>query len=148
GSSYRGVAGIFPEQLANQELSWETTSQFNIGLDAALLNNRLTTSLNYYYKYTKDGLLTEVLPGTTGFSSFTNNAVEISNKGFELSISSLNVNSDVFSWNTSFNIARNINNIEKLETPQNYGSRNLIQFKEGHPMYSFWVYNKFLVDPH
>lgn len=147
GSSYRGIAGIFPEQLANQELSWETTSQFNIGLDAALLSNRLTTSLNYYYKYTKDGLLTEVLPGTTGFSSFTNNAVEISNKGFELSISSLNINSDIFSWNTSFNIARNINNIEKLETSQNYGSRELIQFREGHPMYSFWVYNQLYVDP-
>ncbi|NGM66244.1 SusC/RagA family TonB-linked outer membrane protein [Sphingobacterium sp. SGR-19] len=147
GSSYRGVAGIAPEQLANQELSWETTSQFNVGLDAALLNNRLTTSLNYYYKYTKDGLLTVVLPGTTGFSDFTNNAVEISNKGFELSISSVNINSDVFSWNTSLNIARNINNIEKLETPQNYGSRNLIQFKEGHPMYSFWVYNQLYVDP-
>lgn len=147
GASYRGVAGIFPEQLANQNLSWETTSQFNLGLDAALLNNRLTGTINYYYKYTKDGLLTEVLPGTTGFGSFTNNAVEISNKGFELSISSVNIKKAFFSWNTSFNIARNSNKIEKLETPQNYGSRDLIQFKEGFPMYSFWVYNQLYVDP-
>lgn len=147
GSSYRGIAGIVPEQLANRELSWETTSQFNVGLDAALLRNRLTTSFNYYYKYTKDGLLTEILPGTTGFSSFTNNAVEISNRGLELSISSVNINNDAFSWNTSFNISRNINKIEKLATPQSYGSRNLIQFKEGHPMYSFWVYNQLYVDP-
>ncbi|MBE8719443.1 SusC/RagA family TonB-linked outer membrane protein [Sphingobacterium pedocola] len=147
GTSYQGVAGIVPEQLANQQLSWETTSQFNIGLDAEVLNHRLTTSLSYYHKYTKDGLLTEVLPGTTGFSSFTNNAVEISNKGFELSINSVNLQRKFFSWNTSFNIARNVNNIEKLATPQNYGSRNLIQFKEGHPMYSFWVYNQLYVDP-
>lgn len=147
GSSYRGVAGVFPQQLANQQLSWETTSQFNIGLDAALLNNRLTAALNYYYKYTKDGLLTEVLPGTTGFGSFTNNAVEISNKGFELSVSSLNIRNDVFSWSTAFNIARNINKIEKLATPQNYGSRDLIQFREGYPMYSFWLYKQLYVDP-
>lgn len=147
GTSYQGVAGIVPEQLANQKLSWETTSQFNLGLDAALFNNRLSTSLGYYYKYTKDGLLTEVLPGTTGFSSFTNNAVEISNKGFEFSINSTNIQKADFTWSTSFNIARNINKVEKLETPQNYGSRNLIQFKEGHPMYSFWVYNQLYVDP-
>ena len=147
GNSYRGVAGIAPEQLANQQLSWETTAQYNLGLDAALFNNRITASLNYYYKYTKDGLLTEVLPGTTGFSSFSNNAVEISNKGFEFSISSVNIDHDDFTWNTSFNIAQNRNNIEKLERPQSYGSRNLIQFKEGHPMYSFWVYNQLYVDP-
>ncbi len=147
GTSYQGVAGIVPEQLANQQLSWETTSQFNIGLDAIVLNSRLSTTFDYYYKYTRDGLLTEVLPGTTGFSDFTNNAVEVSNKGFEVAINSININSAHFKWSTSLNVARNINTIEKLATPQNYGSRNLIQFKEGYPMYSFWVYNQLYVDP-
>ncbi|WP_437917910.1 SusC/RagA family TonB-linked outer membrane protein [Sphingobacterium sp. LRF_L2] len=147
GTSYQGVAGIVPEQLANQQLSWESTSQFNIGLDATVLNQRISTAINYYYKYTKDGLLTETLPATTGFNNYTNNAVEISNRGFEFSISSENIRNEFFSWNSSFNIARNINKIEKLETPQNYGSRNLIQFKEGSPMYSFWVYNQLYVDP-
>ncbi|MCL7987296.1 TonB-dependent receptor [Sphingobacterium sp. lm-10] len=147
GTAYQGVAGISPEQLANQRLSWETTSQFNIGLDATLWRGRLTAAANYYYKYTRDGLLTEVLPGTTGFDSYTNNAVEISNRGVEFSVSSINISKPQFQWSTNFNIARNINNIEKLETPQNYGSRNLIQFREGYPMYSFWVYNQLYVDP-
>lgn len=147
GTSYAGVAGIVPEQLANQELSWEKTSQFNIGLDAELFHNRLSTSISYYYKYTKDGLLTEILPATTGFNSFTNNGVEISNKGFEFSINSVNIQKEFFTWSTSFNIARNNNKIEKLKTPQSYGSRDLIQFKEGNPMYSFWVYNQLYVDP-
>jgi len=146
-ASYQNVAGITPERLANEQLSWEKTNQFNIGVDASLVNNQISFSLNYYSKYTKDGLLTKVLPSTTGFQSYTDNAVEISNKGFELSVNSQNIKSPSFSWATSFNIARNINNIEKLENPMNFGSRDLILFKQGNPMYSFWVYNQLYVDP-
>ncbi|MFD2598742.1 SusC/RagA family TonB-linked outer membrane protein [Sphingobacterium corticis] len=147
GTSYQGVAGISPEQLANRQLSWETTSQFNIGVDGTFLKGSISASANYYHKYTRDGLLTEILPGTTGFNDYINNAVEISNRGFEFSISSVNFNRADFNWTTQFNVSRNINKIEKLETPQNYGSRNLIQFREGYPMYSFWVYNQLHVDP-
>src|SRR5690606_28697978 len=146
-ASYQNVAGITPERLANEQLSWEKTNQFNIGVDASLVNNQISFSLNYYSKYTKDGLLTKVLPSTTGFQSYTDNAVEISNKGFELSVNSQNIKSPSFSWATSFNIARNINNIEKLENPMNFGSRDLILFKQGNPMYSFWLYNQLYVDP-
>jgi len=146
-NAYQGIAGIAPEQLANQELSWEKTSQFNIGLDASLWQNRLGIALNYYQKYTKDGLLTEVLPGTTGFNEFVNNSAEISNKGFELSVNLATIQKENFSWNTSFNIARNVNKIEKLSKAMNFGSRDLILFQEGHPMYSFWVYNQLYVDP-
>lgn len=146
-TSYQGSPGIIPEQLANQELSWEKTSQFNIGLDAALLKNRLAFAVNYYYKYTKDGLLTEVLPGTTGFDEYLNNSAEISNKGFELTLNSVNIQKQNFSWSSSLNVARNVNNIEKLAKPMNFGSRDLILFQEGSPMYSFWVYNQLYVDP-
>src|SRR5690606_26023894 len=136
GSSYRGIAGIVPEQLANRELSWETTSQFNAGLDAALLRNRLTTSFNYYYKYTKDGLLTEILPGTTGFSSFTNNAVGVSSRGLELSGSSVYITNAALSGNAAFHLARSRNGGEKRATPDSYGSRNVMQCKDGRGMYS------------
>src|SRR5690606_21494141 len=134
-------------QLANLALSWEKTSQFNIGLDAAVYNNRLAIALNYYQKYTKDGLLTEVLPGTTGFSEFVNNSAEISNRGFELSLDFATIQRENFSWNTDFTIAHNVNKIEKLSKPMNFGSRDLILFQEGYPMYSFWVYNPLSVDP-
>ncbi len=146
-TAYQGAAGIVPEQLANQQLSWEKTAQFNIGLDAALFKNRLTFAFNYYSKYTTDGLLTEVLPGTTGFGQYLNNAAEISNKGFELTLNSVNIQKENFSWSSSLNIARNVNNIEKLAKPMNFGSRDLILFQQGSPMYSFWVYNQLYVDP-
>ncbi|MGB3065568.1 SusC/RagA family TonB-linked outer membrane protein [Sphingobacterium thalpophilum] len=145
--AYRGVAGMFPEQLADQRLTWEQTSQFNIGIDAALFGNRLSLAVSYYDKYTKDGLLTAVLPGTTGYDSYLNNAAEISNRGFELSLNSTNIRRGSFSWTTAFNIARNVNRIERLSKPMNFGSRDLILFQEGSPMYSFWVYNQLYVDP-
>lgn len=146
-ASYQNVAGISPESLANEELSWEKTTQFNIGVDASIFKNSINLSINYYNKYTKDGLLTKVLAATTGFQSYIDNAVEISNKGFEFSLSSNNIKTAHFSWTTAFNIARNVNRIERLESPMNFGSRDLILFKEGYPMYSFWVYNQLYVDP-
>ncbi|MEH6305924.1 TonB-dependent receptor [Olivibacter sp. CPCC 100613] len=147
GSSYQGVPGIAPEQLANRELRWERTDQLNIGFDATLFKQALDISFNWYRKYTKDGLLPVTLAATTGYDSYTSNAAEISNKGFEFALVSRNIRKTDFSWQTSFNIARNVNKIEKLENPLNYGSRDLILFQEGHPLYSFWVYNQLYVDP-
>jgi len=147
GSPYGGVAGTAPEQLANPNLKWEKTSQFNIGLDAGFFDGRLSLELNAYRKYTTDGLLLVTLPGTTGFNDYWSNAAEISNKGFEVSVHSNNIRKNNFSWTTNFNISRNINKIEKLETALQYGSRNLILQQEGHPLYSFWVYKQLYVDP-
>lgn len=147
GSSYQGIPGISPEQLPNQQLRWERTDQLNIGLDASFFKEALDISFNVYRKYTKDGLLPVTLAATTGFDSYTSNAAEISNKGFELAINSRNIRKQHFTWQTSFNIARNINKIEKLDNPLNYGSRDLILFQEGNPLYSFWVYHQLYVDP-
>jgi TonB-linked SusC/RagA family outer membrane protein len=147
GASYQGNPGIAPQQLANPDLRWERTNQFNLGIDLAVLKNRLSIEANYYYKYTRDGLLQLALPSTSGFNSYWSNAAEISNKGFEFSLNSTNYQRNNFTWTTSFNIAQNLNKIEKLSTPLNYGSRDLILQKEGHPLYSFWVYKQLYVDP-
>lgn len=147
GSSYQGIPGISPLQLPNTALRWERTDQLNIGIDAALFDQALDVSFNVYDKYTKDGLLPVTLAATTGFNSYTSNAAEISNRGFELAINSRNIRKQDFSWQTNFNISRNVNRIEKLDNPLYYGSRDLILFQQGHPMYSFWVYNQLYVDP-
>lgn len=147
GASYQEVAGTAPQQLGNPNLRWERTTQFNAGLDVSLFNDRLGFEFNYYDKYTTDGLLQVALPATGGFSNFWSNAAEISNKGFELSISSINFRKNGFTWSTNFNIARNVNKIEKLDNPLRYGSRNLILQQQGYPLYSFWVYKQLSVDP-
>ena len=147
GAPYQGNPGIAPQQLANPDLRWEKTNQFNIGIDAAVLEGKLAFELNYYNKYTRDGLLQLALPSTTGFANYWSNAAEISNKGFELNINSVNYDRGGLTWTTSFNIARNVNNIEKLENPLRYGSRELILQQQGTPLYSFWVYKQLSVDP-
>lgn len=146
-ASYQNIAGISPLQLANENLSWEKTSQFNIGVDASFWNNALSFTVNYYSKYTKDGLLTSISPGTTGFETFIANAAEISNTGFEVLLNSQNIRSPNFTWTSSLNIASNVNKIEKLARSMNFGSRDLILFQEGSPMYSFWLYKQLYVDP-
>ena len=147
GASYQESAGIAPQQLANPNLKWEKTTQVNVGIDVALFDNRLGFEFNVYNKYTTDGLLQVALPATGGFSSYWSNAAEISNKGFELGINTVNIRKNGFSWTTNFNIAQNINKIEKLENPLRYGSRDLILQKQGYPLYSFWVYKQLSVDP-
>ena len=147
GSPYEGLPGIAPQQLANPNLKWEKTSQFNVGLDLGLFDQRVTVELNAYRKYTSDGLLQVSLPGTSGFNTYWSNAAEISNNGFEFSIQTANIRKSDFTWTTNFNVARNVNNIEKLENPLRYGSRDLILQQQGSPLYSFWVYKQLYVDP-
>jgi TonB-linked SusC/RagA family outer membrane protein len=139
--------GIAPQQLANPDLQWEKTKQANLGVDLGLLNNRVNVELNLYYKYTTDNLLQLPLPSITGFSSYYANAGEISNKGFELSISSVNFKTRDFSWQTSINLSRNINKVEKLPVPINQYNRDWIRIEEGHSLYSFWLYKQLSVDP-
>jgi len=147
GAPYQGNPGIAPQQLANPDLRWERTNQFNIGVDVAFLDGRIAFDLNYYNKYTRDGLLLLALPSTTGFANYWSNAAEISNKGFEFNLNTINIQRNDFTWSTNFNIAQNKNNIEKLENPLRYGSRDLILQQQGSPLYSFWVYKQLSVDP-
>ncbi|TYZ14285.1 TonB-dependent receptor [Hymenobacter lutimineralis] len=147
GANYLGAAGIAPQQLANADLKWEQTSQANVGVDVAFWDGRVALEFNAYYKYTKNGLIQLTKPATTGFPYYWANAVEVSNKGVEFALNTVNVRQADFSWNTSFNIASNANNIEKLATPTKFGSRDLILQQEGHPLYSFWVYKQLEVDP-
>ncbi|MDR6197901.1 TonB-linked SusC/RagA family outer membrane protein [Siphonobacter sp. BAB-5404] len=147
GASYQGNPGIAPQQLGNPDLQWEKTRQWNVGLDASLFDGRLSAEFNVYNKYTTNGLLLLTLPSTTGFSTYWSNAAEISNKGFEVALQSVNIRTPELKWTTSLNLARNVNNIEKLETPLRYGSRDLILQQQGSPLYSFWVYKQLYVDP-
>jgi hypothetical protein len=87
------------------------------------------------------------VPSRTGFSTYYSNEGEISNKGFELSISSVNFKSRDFSWQTSLNISKNINKVEKLPVPINQYNRDWIRIQEGYSLYSFWLYKQLYVDP-
>jgi TonB-dependent starch-binding outer membrane protein SusC len=144
---YQNNPGIAPQQLANPDLKWETTRQFNAGVDVGLLGDRISFEFNLYRKYTTNGLLQVALPSKTGFANYWKNGAEISNNGFEFALTTQNIARKDFTWSTGINISRNVNNIEKLENPLKYGSRDLILQQEGYPLYSFWVYKELGVDP-
>lgn len=139
------LPGTVPQQLSNPDLSWEKTSQFNVGVDVELFHNRLGLEINAYRKYTTDALLEIPVPAYSGFSTYLTNFGEISNRGLELTINSTNISAGNFRWKTSFNIARNVNRIEVLPNPITY--ERFSRIEEGVALYSYWLYNVQGVDP-
>lgn len=107
------VVGYHPIQIANPDLKWETTNQFNAGLDIAFFQNRVQATANYYYKFTKDLLLYVNLPISSGFSTALQNIGKVKNQGFEFNVSTRNLVGDI-RWTTDFNIALNRNEVVDL----------------------------------
>lgn len=100
--------------IPNDNLKWETTDQYNAGLDAGFLNGRLSLVFDAYYKKTYNLLLTVQIPGTTGYSSRLENVGSVQNKGLELSVDGIIVDKKDISWDVSFNIASNRNKVLNL----------------------------------
>ena len=99
--------GVIATRAANPNLKWESTEQLDIGLDMGIANNRITATIDYYRKKTNDLLLDIPIGQWWGFSTQTVNAGAIENKGIELSITTENINTNNFRWNTAFNFAYN-----------------------------------------
>ena len=115
------VPTISQANLRTSDLTWETTTQTNIGLDLTVLNGRLTFNADYYYKKTKNMLMNVSLPaGAAAATSIARNEGEMVNKGFEFSISSKNFRGGAFTWDTDFNISFNRNKLTKLELQKVY----------------------------
>lgn len=101
GSKYTGYwTGT---NVPTPDLSWETTNQFDLGVDFSVLNNRLKFSIDYFDKQTKDGLLKKSMPNYDGGGQFWVNAGEISNRGIDFSIDANIINTKNFTWNSSLN---------------------------------------------
>ncbi|MFB9058107.1 SusC/RagA family TonB-linked outer membrane protein [Mariniflexile ostreae] len=116
GYSYAGSygPGYYVNDLADADLKWETTRQYNIGLDMAFMRNRLKVTVEAYQKNTDDLLLNAKVAPSSSFSSVWTNIGEVQNKGLETTIDFRNVKSKNFKWNTSFNISFNRNTVIKL----------------------------------
>lgn len=104
---------------ANPDLKWERTAMFNIGIDFGFFDNRLTGTIEYYDKRTKD-LIYDYPVSTTEylFGTLTANVGEISNKGVELTINAVPVKTKDFQWTTMLNLSHNKNVVEKLSNRQ------------------------------
>lgn len=110
GSSNVAGTHINTSSAENKSLKWETTEQYNVGLDMGFFNNRLSVTVDGYFKKTKDLLMKVKMPLYTGFSSGQQNIGAIQNRGFEIDLTSHNLTGD-FVWDTKFNIAMNRNKV-------------------------------------
>ena len=140
GGDYAGLPAAAPSQLANADLKWETTTQYSGGIDFGLFRGRLSGVIDAYHKATDDLLLFRPLPSTTGFTGITSNIGSIENTGIEFQLTTLNVRTRNFSWETTLNISRNVNEVTALNEDEpidsGFGSRIAV----GQPLGAFFGY--------
>ena len=137
---YDGVGGVSATRIGKDNLKWEETKQFDIGLDLSFWNSRLTATFDYYDKYTSGLLADYELPKESGFSTMKTNVGEVSNRGFEVAIAGDIIRTKNFRWNASFNISRNINQIERLSEGKAYLEGDLWWMQEGGRIGDFYGY--------
>lgn len=147
-AAYAALAGTTPSQLANPELKWETTKQFDIGVDMSFFENRLSITADYYNKKTTDLLLQVPTPRVTGFESIYQNFGSVQNKGWELGLTAnILSNPKGLNWTFNANISGNKNKILKLASPFVVYNRDIYRYEEGGEMYSFYLHEQTGVDP-
>jgi TonB-linked SusC/RagA family outer membrane protein len=140
------VTGFYESNLANDDLTWETTDQFNAGLDVGLFDSKINVTFDAYYKSTKDLLQRVKLPASNGFASIIDNFGEVENKGIELGINAAIFDNKDFRWNVSGNFSINRNKLVELNSnlelqlgpTVGFAQANPIMFMEGMPLGIFW----------
>ena len=143
--------GMVPVSLPNEDLKWETTEQWNVGLDLSFFDERLNFTADVYRKTTRDLLLEASLPLVSGYYSATKNIGKVRNDGLELSLSTVNIKTKDFTWTSDFNIAFNKNEVLELaenqlslttaaKFDQNYNSQPSYIAKVGLPMGMMYGY--------
>lgn len=101
-------------KMANKDLKWERTSGFNVGVDFAVLNNRITGSFEYFNTKTNDLLYNMTIPAMTGFTSVITNLGQVANQGWEFTVTSHNISRKNFEWSTTLNASHSANKIVTL----------------------------------
>ena len=133
------------DRIAKPNLKWERSESYNIALDFGFLKNRITGSIEAYHIITRDMILNRTLPNFTGFSEIAANIGQVSNRGFEISVSSRNMDRPNFKWNTTFNLSYNRNRIDHLYYEYDENGKELddiaSQWFIGKPISVIWNYD-------
>ncbi|WP_299824114.1 TonB-dependent receptor [uncultured Pontibacter sp.] len=143
GANYMDMPVTAFSQIANPDLKWEETKQFNVGLDIGFFNGRANIAVDYYNKETDDLLFSRPIPTQNGLGSYQSNIGSVENKGFEIALNTVNIdgNDDAFRWTTDFNISFNRNKVLELYNNQDifygFGGNSLV-LREGEPIGTFY----------
>ena len=147
GTLYTGLA---PTRLANPDLKWEKTNQYNVGLDLSLLDRKINFVFDVYYKKTKDLLINVPVPLSSGYATVLQNIGGVENKGFEVGLTTENIKTENFAWNSNIVFSLNRNKVTEIGNGVNeffpvVPNGSLLQqqpviVKVGLPLGSFWGY--------
>ncbi|MGS2740227.1 SusC/RagA family TonB-linked outer membrane protein [Sinomicrobium sp. M5D2P17] len=145
--SYNQRPGIAPTQAENPFLTWEKVDQYDIGIEYGFLNNRISGEIDYYKKKSDGLLLANPLPLTSGLTEIQRNTGLMENSGVEFVLNTKNIVKDNFTWNTSFNLARNKNEVKELpdDGADIISGQNII--REGEALNAFYLLEYAGVDP-
>jgi len=110
--------GAVTQSVANKDLTWETSETYNAGLDFSFVRNRINFTVDAYIKNTKDLLLNAPVAGSSGFSTVFQNVGSIRNKGIELVLNTVNIDTKNFEWNTNINFNLNRNEVISIGTQE------------------------------
>ena len=128
------ITGFYESNLANDDLTWETTDQFNFGIDLGLFDSKLNFTVDLYHKVTSDLLQNVQLPPSNGYTSKVDNFGEVENKGIDLNINSTIVENDNFKWDVNANLGLNKNNLNKLNSNLDFQLGPSVGFSQAYPI--------------
>lgn len=140
---------VAPNAIGNKDLTWETTTQIDLGYEMSMFNNKLNFRVDLYRKITDDLLLNAKIPYASGYSTAYKNVGKISNEGLEFSFNTINVRTRNFMWTSDFNIAFNRSRVLGLADDQehllssvsftgDFNATNLYIASLGGPVASFY----------
>lgn len=142
------AAGLYPGSTGNPDLQWETTTQYNLGLDLGIFQNRIALVFDLYYKKTTDMLFNLPLPESTTSGSAWVNYGEVENKGIEIDLITRNIQTSDFSWESQLTVTMNRNEILELgptnsDVYMDTGAGNATSvYRVGEPIGSFFGLNR------
>lgn len=138
-ANYLQQAGLAPTQIANPDLTWEKSEEYNLGVDLGLFS-RATISANVFERNSNALLLNRQLPLTSGFASISQNIGSLRNRGIEVELTTQNVKSKDFTWTTNFNISFIRNKVTSLVNDAAFNTGFASRVEVGQSLGSFYGY--------
>lgn len=140
--TYDGKPGYANNELGNENLKWETSQQFDLGVDLRMFKNRLNATVDFYNKTTKDLLMWKKISQISGFGDIQTNAGSVRNRGIELAVSGTPIRTKDFEWNIGANITYNQNEITDLGTWANADNKFVdgdVIYEVGKPLGTWYM---------
>ena len=139
-SSYPGGSDLIPASMGNEDLSWEKTQSFDIGIDFGFLDNRISGSIDYYFNKTRDLLYYKSAPASSVYTSVLANVGESSGQGIEVALNTQIIQKKNFSWDVNWSYTHSTDKIDKLADDLTQNISGIDALIVGEPVSAYYTY--------